>query len=129
MRHRQSADWLRGRLRRYHARLHNYIVEGDLDRFVGRISIRTGSPSPASSMTAARNPPAKKSTSFVQLFDVPVLVYTETVFDFVQLALCRDSAQGLDPAVEALQKVRLQHPYPSPHAYSKVAYHDSLQYH
>ncbi|KAG9024838.1 hypothetical protein FS837_005179 [Tulasnella sp. UAMH 9824] len=56
-------------------------------------------------MAAARNPPAEKQISLVQLFDVPVLIFAETVFDFAQLAQCCNPVQRLDPAVDALQKI------------------------
>ncbi|KAG8974683.1 hypothetical protein FRC05_007017 [Tulasnella sp. 425] len=50
-------------------------------------------------------PPARKQTSVVQLFDIPVVVSADTVFDVARLAACCAPVPGLAPVVETLRNI------------------------
>ncbi|KIO23542.1 hypothetical protein M407DRAFT_109094 [Tulasnella calospora MUT 4182] len=54
---------------------------------------------------ATSRPPAKRQTSVVKLLDIPVLVSSETVFDFARLAASCAPIPALGPVVESLQKI------------------------
>ncbi|KAG8949039.1 hypothetical protein FRC04_009113 [Tulasnella sp. 424] len=47
--------------------------------------------------------PTRKPTAVVQLFDIPVVVSAETVFDAARLAACCAPVPGLPPVVETLR--------------------------
>ncbi|KAG8987223.1 hypothetical protein FRB90_003529 [Tulasnella sp. 427] len=50
-------------------------------------------------------PPARRQTSVVQIFDIPVVVSAETVFDVARLAACCAPVPGLGPVVESLEMI------------------------
>ncbi|KAG8911812.1 hypothetical protein FRC01_005514, partial [Tulasnella sp. 417] len=56
-------------------------------------------------MATTPRPPVKKQTSIVRLFDVPVLVSSETVFDAARLAAACAPIPALLPVVETIQKI------------------------
>lgn len=60
-------------------------------------------------MATAPHSPAEKQTSVIQLYKIPVLVSSGTVFEFGRLAASCAPVPGLSPVVEVLQKVCIQH--------------------